>query len=103
MEEGRPSSTALAIAIWRAEHLLWDDPAKIFEDTLALRLCGCENETAIRAQVDRWPLRLRGVPVPISELFFPSPGFRKRIVKPVSVALPNSFSSIQTTAFFSRR
>jgi hypothetical protein len=53
MEEGRPSSTPLAVAMWRAEHLLWDDPAKILEDTLALRLCGCENETALRAQVDR--------------------------------------------------
>jgi hypothetical protein len=39
--------------MWRAEYLLWDDPAKIFEDTLALRFCGCENGTALRAQVDR--------------------------------------------------
>lgn len=30
MEEGRPSSTAMIAAMWRAAHLLWD------EDPLAL-------------------------------------------------------------------
>jgi methyltransferase (TIGR00027 family) len=37
----------------RAAHLLWDDPPKIFEDTFALRLCGYENEAALRVQLDR--------------------------------------------------
>src|ERR1700737_554396 len=37
----------------RAANLLWDNPPKIFEDTLALRLCGGENETALRVQFDR--------------------------------------------------
>ena len=53
MEEQRPSSTALAAAMFRAAHLLLDVPPKIFEDTLALRLCGCENEGALRVQLDR--------------------------------------------------
>ncbi len=38
----------------RAAHLLWDDPPKIFEDTLALRLCGCDSEAALRAQFERF-------------------------------------------------
>jgi methyltransferase (TIGR00027 family) len=53
MEEGRPSFTAIASAILRAAHLLWDDSPKIFEDTLALRLSGCESESALRVQLDR--------------------------------------------------
>jgi methyltransferase (TIGR00027 family) len=53
MEEGRPSSTALAAAMLRAAHLLWDDPPKIFEDTLALRLSDCENEAALQVQLYR--------------------------------------------------
>lgn len=53
MEEGQPSATAMASAMVRAAHLLWDDPPKIFEDTLALRLSGCESEAALRAQFDR--------------------------------------------------
>ena len=53
MEEGRPSFTALGAAMLRAAHLLWDDPPKIFEDTFALRLCGCENEAVLRVQFDR--------------------------------------------------
>ena len=32
---------------------LLDDPPKIFDDTFALRLCGCENETALRVQLDQ--------------------------------------------------
>ena len=52
MEEGKPSVTAMRTAMMRAAHLLWDDP-KIFEDTLALRLCGCESEAALRAQLDQ--------------------------------------------------
>jgi len=39
-----------------AHHLLdnplLDNPPKIFEDTFALRLSGCESEAALRAQVD---------------------------------------------------
>lgn len=53
MEEGRPSFTALGAAMFRAAHLLLDDPPKIFEDTFALRLCGCENEAALRVQLDQ--------------------------------------------------
>jgi methyltransferase (TIGR00027 family) len=53
MEEGQPSITAMLTAMFRAAHLLWDDPPKIFEDTLALRLSGCESEAALRAQLDR--------------------------------------------------
>src|SRR6266849_767411 len=53
MEEGRPSITAIGSAMLRAAHLLWDDAPKIFEDTLALRLSGCDSEAALRAQFDR--------------------------------------------------
>ncbi len=52
MEEGKPSVTAMRTAMMRAAHLLWDDP-KIFEDTLALRLSGCESEDALRSNLDR--------------------------------------------------
>jgi methyltransferase (TIGR00027 family) len=37
----------------RAAHLLWDDPPKIFQDTLALRLSGCVDEASLREQLDR--------------------------------------------------
>ena len=53
MEEGTPSVTAMLMALFRAAHLLWDAPPKIFEDTLALRLSGCESEAGLRAQLDR--------------------------------------------------
>jgi methyltransferase (TIGR00027 family) len=53
MEEGKPSFTAMQTAMFRAAHLLWDDPPKVFEDTLALRLAGCESEAALRAELDR--------------------------------------------------
>ena len=39
--------------MFRAAHLLLDDPPKILEDTLALRLCGCENEAALRMRLDQ--------------------------------------------------
>jgi methyltransferase (TIGR00027 family) len=39
-------------AMARAAHLLWDDAPKIFEDTFALRLSGCESESALRTQLD---------------------------------------------------
>ena len=48
MEEFRPSRTMQLAAMLRAAHLLWDDPPKILEDTLALRLCGFENTAALR-------------------------------------------------------
>ena len=51
MEEGKPSATALFSAMVRAAHLLWDQPPKIFEDTLALQLSGCESEAVLKAQV----------------------------------------------------
>lgn len=53
MEEGKPSATAMLTAMVRAAHLLWDDPPKIFEDTLALQLSGCESEAALKAQLDQ--------------------------------------------------
>jgi hypothetical protein len=53
VEEGTPSITAIGNAMLRAAHLLWDDAPKIFEDKLALRLCGCDSEAALRAQFDR--------------------------------------------------
>jgi methyltransferase (TIGR00027 family) len=53
MEEGKPSFTAIGSAMLRAAHLLWDDPPKIFEDTFALRLSGCESEAALHAELDR--------------------------------------------------
>jgi len=58
MEEGKPSITAIASAMVRAGHLLWDDTPKIFDDTLALQLSGCETETALRAQFDRLDAQL---------------------------------------------
>jgi methyltransferase (TIGR00027 family) len=51
--EGKPSITAIGSAMLRAAHLLWDDTPKIFEDTFALRLSGCDSEPALRAQFDR--------------------------------------------------
>ena len=53
MEEGKPSATAVISAMFRANHLLWDQPPKILEDTFALQLSGCESETALKAQIDQ--------------------------------------------------
>jgi methyltransferase (TIGR00027 family) len=53
VEEGKPSATALISAMFRAAHLLWDQPPKIFEDTLALQFSGCESEAALKAQMDQ--------------------------------------------------
>jgi len=53
VEEGKPSATAMLTAMVRAAHLLWDDPPKIFEDTLALQLSGCESEAVLKAQLDQ--------------------------------------------------
>lgn len=52
MEEGRPSFTAIASAMIRAAHLLWDDAPKIFEDPFALTLSGCKNELVLRERLD---------------------------------------------------
>jgi methyltransferase (TIGR00027 family) len=49
MEEGRPSATAIGVAIMRAAHLLLDEDPKIFQDPLALCLSGAENEAALLA------------------------------------------------------
>lgn len=48
MEEGRPSASAIAAAMMRAAHFLWDETPKIFQDQLALGLSGVENEAALR-------------------------------------------------------
>ena len=52
MEEGRPSFTAIGCAMQRAAHLLWDDPPRIFEDTFAMALSGCADETVLRERLD---------------------------------------------------
>jgi methyltransferase (TIGR00027 family) len=39
--------------MFRAAHLLWRQPPKIFEDTLALQLSGCESEAVLKAQMDQ--------------------------------------------------
>jgi methyltransferase (TIGR00027 family) len=52
MEEGRPSSTAVAAAMMRAAHLLWDAEPKILRDELALGLSGLGDETRLRATLD---------------------------------------------------
>jgi methyltransferase (TIGR00027 family) len=52
MEEGRPSATAVAAAMMRAAHLLWDDEPKILRDDLALGLSGIGDEATLRAAVD---------------------------------------------------
>src|SRR5439155_27339973 len=52
MEEGRPSSTAMIAAMWRAAHLLWDDDPKVFQDPWALGLSGVESEAALRATLN---------------------------------------------------
>ena len=53
MEEGQPSATAIISAMLRAAHLIWDEPPKILEDTLALQLSGCASEAALKAQMDQ--------------------------------------------------
>ncbi len=52
MEEGRPSSTAVAAAMMRAAHLLWDDEPKILKDELALGLSDIGDEATLRATLD---------------------------------------------------
>jgi methyltransferase (TIGR00027 family) len=53
VEEGKPSATALICALDRAAHLRWDQPPRIFEDTLAQQLSGCASEAALKAQIDK--------------------------------------------------
>jgi methyltransferase (TIGR00027 family) len=53
VEEGKPSATALICALVRAAHLRWDQPPRIFEDTLAQQLSGCASEAALKAQIDK--------------------------------------------------
>ncbi len=52
MEEGRPSSTAVAAAMMHAAHLLWDDELKILKDELALGLSDIGDEATLRATLD---------------------------------------------------
>lgn len=52
MEEGRPSASAIASAMMRAAHFLWDEEPKILQDRLALGLSGIENEAALRSALD---------------------------------------------------
>jgi hypothetical protein len=53
VEEGKRSGTAVISAMSRAAHLLWCQPPKIFEDTLALQFSGCETEAVLKAQMDQ--------------------------------------------------
>jgi len=53
VEKGKPSATALICALVRAAHLRWDQPPRIFEDTLAQQLSGCASEAALKAQIDK--------------------------------------------------
>jgi len=53
MEDGRPSSTAIAAAMLRAAHWLLDGEPKILKDNLALELSGFESEAALRAALDK--------------------------------------------------
>jgi methyltransferase (TIGR00027 family) len=64
VEEGKPSATALFSAMLRAAHLLWDQPPKIFEDTLALQLSGFESEAALKAQMDHLEAEVWGTTNP---------------------------------------
>ncbi len=52
MKEECPSFTALGAARSRAAHLLLDDEPKIFQDHLALGLCGINNEAILRADIE---------------------------------------------------
>ena len=52
MEEGQASATAVAAALHRAGHLLWDDTPKIFQDPLALGLSGVASESVLQARLE---------------------------------------------------
>ena len=47
MDDGKPSATAMMMAMMRAAHLVIDDDPKIFRDALALHFCGLEREAAL--------------------------------------------------------
>lgn len=53
VEEGRPSASAVISAMCRAAHMLWDEPPKIFEDSFALPLSGCNREDALKTQMEQ--------------------------------------------------
>ena len=53
MDDRRASYTARGAALLRAGHLVLDRPPRIFEDTLAARLCGTEDEAELRARLER--------------------------------------------------
>lgn len=52
MEEGRPSSSAVMVAMMRAAHLLLDNEPKILRDEFAQGLSGAKNEAELRVNVD---------------------------------------------------
>jgi methyltransferase (TIGR00027 family) len=54
LTEGKPSQTAQATANMRAAHQLVDDPT-IFDDPLALKIIGAQEEAALRANAGRGP------------------------------------------------
>ena len=53
MDDRRASYTARGAALLRAGHLVLDRPPRIFEDTLAARLCGAKDEAELRARLER--------------------------------------------------
>jgi methyltransferase (TIGR00027 family) len=52
MESGRASQTAVLAAIQRAAHFLLDEKPWIFQDDLAAKLCGMQDEGAVRAALN---------------------------------------------------
>jgi hypothetical protein len=48
VKENQPSVTAQRVAMWRAAHLLLDNP-KVFDDSLALRIISEEGASALQA------------------------------------------------------
>src|SRR5271168_2793511 len=52
MMEGRPSRTALRVAIRRAAHQLVDEP-KVFDDPLALRIIGSGALAKLREELSQ--------------------------------------------------
>ena len=50
MEQGKPSRTALSVALHRAAHQLVDEPPLVFTDPLAVRIFGPDGEAVVR----RW-------------------------------------------------
>jgi methyltransferase (TIGR00027 family) len=53
VETGKPSRTALGVALLRAAHQLVDDPPLVFEDPLAVAIFGADGESFVRRYLAR--------------------------------------------------